>query len=76
MSKEQSQKQTKNKSKENIFKKITKYFKGVKKEMGRIKWTSGKDMVKYSAAALTFVIFFCLYFYLVELGAAFIRSLV
>lgn len=76
MSKEQSQKQTKNKSKENIFKKITKYFKGVKKEMGRIKWTSGKDMIKYSAAALTFVIFFCLYFYVVELASAFIRSLI
>ena len=70
-----NKKETKNK-KEHIFKRIGKYFKGVKKEMGRIKWTSGKDMVKYSAAALTFVIFFCLYFYLVELGAAFIRSLV
>ena len=34
--------------KENVFKKIAKYFKGVGKEFKRIRWTSGKELVKYS----------------------------
>ena len=31
-----------------IFKAITKYFKGVKKEISRIRWTTPKDLLKYS----------------------------
>ena len=38
-------------NKENIFKVIGRYFKGVGKEIKRIKWTSGKELVKYSIAA-------------------------
>ena len=34
--------------KENIFKKCGKYFKGVFKEIKRIRWTEGKDLLKYS----------------------------
>ena len=63
------------KKKKGIFKGIKSYFKGVKKEIGRIRWTSGKDLVKYSIATIMFVIFFGVYFYLIDLAVAFIRSL-
>ena len=63
------------KKKKGIFKGIKSYFKGVKKEIGRIRWTSGKDLLKYSIATIMFVIFFGVYFYLIDLAVAFIRSL-
>ena len=51
------------KKRENIFKAIGKYFRGVGKEAKRIKWTSGKELIKYSIAAIVFVLFFGIYFY-------------
>lgn len=46
-----------------IFKAIIRYFKGVKKEVGRIRWTSPKDLVKYSTTVVLFMLFLGLYFY-------------
>ena len=66
----------KKEEKESVFKKITKYFKGVGKEIKRIKWTSGKELVKYSVAAVAFVVFFGLYFYGIDWLALLVRSLV
>ena len=63
------------KKKKGFFKGIKSYFKGVKKEIGRIRWTSGKDLVKYSIATIMFVLFFGVYFYLIDLVVALIRSL-
>ena len=63
------------KKKKGLFKGIKSYFKGVKKEIGRIRWTTGKDLVKYSIATIMFVLFFGVYFYLIDLAVAFIRSL-
>ncbi len=63
------------KKSENIFKRIGKYFKGVGKEVKRIKWTSGKELVKYSIAAVGFVIFFGVYFYGIDWIALLVRSL-
>lgn len=63
------------KNKVNIFKSISKYFKGVGKEIKRIKWTSGKDLVKYSVAAVAFVLFFGIYFYGIDWLALLVRSL-
>ena len=57
-----------------IFKSIGKYFKGVKKEIGRIRWTSGKDLAKYSLTAVSFMLFLGIYFYAIELLASLIRS--
>ena len=64
-----------NKSKGNIFKRIVRYFKGVLKEVKRIRWTSGKELVKYSFAAVMFVLFFGLYFYGIDWIALLVRSL-
>lgn len=58
-----------------ILKAITKYFKGVKKEIGRIRWTSGKDLLKYSITTISFMLFLGLYFYAIELLTSLIRSI-
>ena len=58
------------------MKKIGKFFSEVKKELGRVKWPNKKDMVKYSIATITFVIFFAVFFYLIDLMVAFIKTLV
>ncbi len=57
-----------------LFKKIGGYFKGVLKEISRIRWTSFKDLVKYSVATLSFMIFFSVFFYAIDLLIALLRS--
>lgn len=43
------------------------FFTGVKKEMKHVRWPLKKEMVKYSIATLTFIIFFALFFALIDL---------
>ena len=71
---EKTKKNTKVK-KENVFKKIFKYFKGVSKEFKRIRWTERKDLFKYSMCTVVFVILFGLYFYAIDWIVLLIRSL-
>ncbi len=59
----------------NIFKIISKYFKGVGTEVKRIKWTTMKDLIKYSIASVVFVAFFALYFYGIDWITVVVRSL-
>lgn len=61
-------------NKKNIFSRILGYFKGVKKEISRIRWTKGKELVKYSVAAVSFILFFCVYFYIIDMLVALLRS--
>jgi len=68
-------KKSKKEKKENVFKRILKYFKGVGKEFKRIRWTDGKDLVKYSICTLVFVLFFGLYFYAIDWIVLLVRSL-
>lgn len=65
----------KKEKRENIFRKISRYFKGVGKELKRIRWTSKKELFKYSICTLVFVLFFGLYFYAIDWIALLIRSL-
>lgn len=58
----------------NIFKSITRYFKGVKKEISRIRWTTPKDLLKYSITAVSFMVFLGAYFYVIDLLVSLIRS--
>lgn len=58
------------------MRKIKNFLSEVKKELGKVKWPNKKDMVKYSIATISFVIFFAVFFYLIDLGVAFIKSLV
>ena len=72
---EKNTKKEEKKKKGNIFKRIGRYFKGVLKETKRIKWTTGKELVKYSIAAIVFVVFFGLYFYGIDWIVLLIRKL-
>ena len=58
----------------NIFKSITKYFKGVKKEVSRIRWTTPKNLLKYSITTIAFMLFLGFYFYAIYLIVSLIRS--
>ena len=71
----QKKEKVKKEKKENIFKRIIKYFKGVGKEFKRIRWTTGKDLFKYSVATLVFVLFFGIYFYGIDWIVLLVRSL-
>ena len=61
--------------KENVFKRIGKYFRGVGKELKRIRWTERKDLFKYTLCTLMFVLFFGLYFYAIDWIVLLVRSL-
>ena len=65
----------KKEKKENIFKRMIKYFKGVGKEIKRIRWTDKKDLLKYSVCTLVFVLFFGIYFYAIDWLVLLVRSL-
>lgn len=65
----------KKEKKENIFKRMFKYFKGVGKEFKRIRWTDRKDLFKYSLCTLVFVLFFGVYFYAIDWIVLLVRSL-
>lgn len=56
------------------MKKIIDYFKGVKKEISRIKWTNKKDLLKYSVSTIVFMLFFGLFFYAIDMLVAILRS--
>ena len=62
-------------TKESIFNKISKYFKGVFKELKRIRWTSGKELLSSSVTSVIFIAFFALYFTGIELLVSLLRSI-
>ena len=53
---------------------IKNYFKGVKKEISRIRWTNGKDLVKYSLTTVGFMEALGAYFYVIDLLVSLLRS--
>lgn len=58
-----------------ILSNIKNYFVGVKKEMGRIRWTKPKDLAKYTVSTLSFMIFFGIFFTVIDLVVTFLRSI-
>lgn len=54
--------------------KIISFFIDVRNEVSKVKWPSKKDMVKYSIATIVFVIFFALFFYLIDLIIALLKA--
>jgi len=58
-----------------IMKKIKDFFISVKKETSKIKWPTKKEMIKYSGAAISFMVFFGLFFFVLDVVFAFIKSL-
>ena len=51
-----------NKQKKNPFSFLINFFKDVKSESKKVIWTSKKNLVKYSVAALVFMIIICIFF--------------
>ena len=56
------------------MKKLVEYFKGIKKEISRIKWTNKKDLLKYSVASIICVVFFGVFFLGIDLLVAWLRG--
>ena len=54
--------------------KIVTFFKEVKKEVSKVKWPSKKEMVKYSFATIAFVLFFGVFFYVIDLIIALLKA--
>lgn len=57
-----------------ILNSITKYFKGVGKEINRIRWTTGKELVKLSITTVGFMLGLGLYFYAIDILVSLFRS--
>ena len=55
---------------------MKKFFGEIKNELSKVKWPGKNDMIKYSIATICFVVFFALFFNLINLGVAGIRELV
>ena len=52
------------------------FFKSVRNEMDKVRWPLKKEMIKYSVATLSFIIFFALFFTLGDLIIAGVKLLV
>lgn len=59
-----------------IINPIKNYFKGVKKEISRIRWTSSKDLFKYSLTTIGFMVALGAYFYIIDMLVSLLRSVV
>ena len=57
-----------------ILNSIIKYFKGVKKEISRIRWTNGKELLKYSLITIAFMLIIGAYFYGIDMLVTLLRS--
>ena len=62
----------KNKEKNNVFSKISNFFKSVIVEAKKVIWTNKKNLIKYSVATLSFMLFICVYFVGIDLLIALI----
>ncbi len=56
------------------MKKIKSFFKGIKKESKMVRWPDGKVLFKYSAISVIMIVFFGLYFYVLDALFAFLRG--
>jgi len=63
------------KSKYSSVGKETTFTYQVKEEMKLVRWPSAKEVLKYSIAVLVFIIFFGLFFYVINLVFAFVKGL-
>lgn len=87
MVKEKKEKPVKDEKVEKVKRKETKKKKETKKikksnnaslksEFSKIKWPTKKEMVKYSVATILFTAFLAVFFYVIELVMALIKSMV
>lgn len=73
--KKKNDKNDKKQEKKNNTVKKESWWHGVKSEFKKVRWPSKKEMVKYSVATICFIIFFALFFSLIEVIAYFIKTM-
>lgn len=56
------------------MKKITGFFKNVRKEMKSVRWPNKKEMLLYSGATFACIIFFALLFTLIDLAITAVKT--
>ncbi len=57
------------------MKKLARFLVSVKKELKKVRWPGKKEMVKYSIATLTFILFFSVFFALGDLIIAAVKMM-
>ena len=65
----------KKEEKKGLLTRIRIFFHGVVSEFKSVHWTSKEDMIKYSISTVFFIIFCSLFFYLIDVLFALVRSL-
>jgi len=65
----------KKEDKKGLFTRIRIFFHGVVSEFKSVHWTSKEDMIKYSISTILFIVFCSLFFYLIDVLFALVRSL-
>lgn len=65
----------KKEDKKGLFTRFRIFCHGVVSEFKSVHWTSKSDMIKYSVSTILFIIFCSLFFYLIEVLFALVRSL-
>ena len=74
LNKKEKVKPNKNKNKEQKVKKEG-FFKSVRSEFKKVRWPSKKEMIKYSIATICLIIFFSLFFWIIEVVAWLIKTM-
>ncbi len=74
---EKKEKKKDNKKKEEKKNEVKKesWWHGVKSEFKKVRWPSKKEMIKYSIATIVFIIFFAVFFWIIELIAWLIKTM-
>lgn len=63
-------------NKPSLFMRFKNFFNGVRQETKRVHWTSKKEIIKYSISTFAFVVFFSLFFYLIDVLFALVHSII
>lgn len=71
---DKNKKNDKNKKAPKKEKGVIGFLRGVKQEVSKVKWPSKKDMFKYSVATIVFVLFFAIFFYIIDLIMALLKA--
>ena len=70
-----NEKSSSSKEKKSILTKFRIFCNGVVSEFHKVHWPTKENMIKYSKATIFFIVFFSLFFYLINVLFALIQSL-
>lgn len=73
--KKKDKKENKKKEEKKTEVKKESWWHGVKSEFKKVRWPSKKEMIKYSIATITFIIFFAIFFWIIEMIAYLIKTM-